>query len=186
MRELDICGLVRRARRRADLSQRELAARAGVSASAVARAESTGRVRLAALQQIFAATGLRLAVVDATSSSAIAPMRPDAVRDKARRRLPAHLDPAPLWWKHLIHPRQRYETMLLPRSMVRYLRIRSLRDLNRRTFGIPADHPGHEDRHPPRPRLRPSAYAPIDDLCTCGPECERRCIDGCECGCEYG
>ena len=56
---LDVTGALRLARRRADLSQRELARAVGVSPAAVARAEATGRTSLALLERALTAAGLR-------------------------------------------------------------------------------------------------------------------------------
>src|SRR5215210_5990817 len=92
-------GLVRRARRAADLSQRGLAARLGVSQSTVARWE-TGQSSptLSLVEQMLALSGLRLEMTDADGVS-VAPMREDAPRDRAGRRFPAHVDLDALgWW----------------------------------------------------------------------------------------
>lgn len=86
-------GLVRRARRIADLSQRELARKTGLSPSTVARIE-TGSLTpsLAVMQHILAVAGLSLVVVD-RSGRVIQPMRDVSdIRDGADRRYPAHLD----------------------------------------------------------------------------------------------
>ncbi len=89
----DLGGIVRRGRRSADLSQRELAERAGVAPSTVARVEADGRPRfsLDALGTVLQALDLRLAVLD-TDGTEVRPMTPAAVRDRGRRRYPAHLD----------------------------------------------------------------------------------------------
>lgn len=97
-------GLVRRARRIADLSQRELARRAGLSPSTVARIE-TGEITpsLGVMQRILDAAGLSLVVVD-HEGHVVQPMRDVAdMHDGADRRYPAHLDtildPRPgEWW----------------------------------------------------------------------------------------
>mgnify|MGYP002620543377 FL=1 len=97
-------GLVRRARRIADLSQRELARRAGLAPSTVARIE-TGEVMpsLEVMQRILDTAGLSLVVVD-RDGHVIQPMRDVAdIHDGADRRYPAHLDtildPRPgEWW----------------------------------------------------------------------------------------
>ena len=90
----DVGGLLAQARRLADLSQRELAARSGLSQSAIAGYESGARVpRADVLARLLAAAGLRLAVLD-TSAQEVRPFSPDAVRDNAGRRFPAHLDAA--------------------------------------------------------------------------------------------
>ncbi|MGC4893780.1 GNAT family N-acetyltransferase [Micromonospora sp. DT31] len=97
-----LADLLRRLRRRADLSQRELAVRAGVPQSAVARVES-GRVadpRYRTVERLIRAAGGRLDVtVDPgpggkadTPSGEAAPVPHDDLRDQAGRRYPAHLD----------------------------------------------------------------------------------------------
>jgi transcriptional regulator with XRE-family HTH domain len=88
-----IPGLVRRARRIADLSQREMAAAAGVSRSTVARVES-GELTpsLDVAQRLLATAGLHLVVVDG-EGRIIKPMREgDETRDGGGRRYPSHLD----------------------------------------------------------------------------------------------
>ena len=82
-------GLVRRARRAADLSQRDLAARLGVWQSTVARWE-TGQSSptLYLVEQMLALGGLRLTMID-PAGEPVAPMREDAPRDRAGRRFPA-------------------------------------------------------------------------------------------------
>ena len=101
VRLADLPGLLRRARRLGDLSQRDLAARLGVSASVIGdieagRREASLRVLLGALEL----GGIRLMPVDA-AGAVVPPMREDALRDAQGRRYPAHLDvtPAdPLGW----------------------------------------------------------------------------------------
>src|SRR5690349_2206294 len=81
-----------RARRVADLSQREVADLLGLSRATVGRIESGAmRVDTATLGSILALAGLRLAVLDPTGSE-VAPIPPDVLRDHAGRRLPSHLD----------------------------------------------------------------------------------------------
>jgi transcriptional regulator with XRE-family HTH domain len=99
-----VSGLVRRARRIADLSQRELAEKARLSRSTIGRIE-TGSVMpsLAVLQRILRATDLYLVVVD-KDGQVIKPMvNADDLYNGAGRRYPAHLDtildPEPgEWW----------------------------------------------------------------------------------------
>ncbi len=88
----DLAGAVRRIRRRADCSQRELAARVGTSKSAIAAAE-TGAAGLDARLLASAAhlAGLRIALLDEAGAE-VRGMRPDGVRDRGGRRFPAHLD----------------------------------------------------------------------------------------------
>ncbi|MBJ7453347.1 MAG: helix-turn-helix transcriptional regulator, partial [Blastococcus sp.] len=88
----DLAGAVRRIRRCADCSQRELAVAIGTSKSTIAGAE-TGAAGLDARLLAAAAhlAGLRLALLDA-SGEEVHGMHPDAVRDRGGRRFPAHLD----------------------------------------------------------------------------------------------
>ncbi|NEK84361.1 helix-turn-helix transcriptional regulator [Blastococcus saxobsidens] len=88
----DLGGALRRIRRLADLSQRQLAEAAGLSVAAVAQAETGSRgLPVAALARAARLAGLRIALVDATGAE-VSGMHPDAVRDQAGRRFPAHLD----------------------------------------------------------------------------------------------
>jgi HTH-type transcriptional regulator/antitoxin HipB len=128
--------MVRRIRRLADLSQRELSARIGISKSAVAAAES-GRAGLDArvLARAAALAGLRLALVDGQGRE-VPGMDPDAVRDTAGRLYPAHLDTRYSdegWW----HDEHRYS-----RARVWYTFDRDLgrRNAVRRHTGTPDDH----------------------------------------------
>jgi transcriptional regulator with XRE-family HTH domain len=88
-----VSGLVRAARRRADLNQRELARRAGVSASTVGRIEAGTLVpSLATLIRLLAVADLELVVIDGDRRQ-VAPMEPfESATDGAGRRYPAHLD----------------------------------------------------------------------------------------------
>lgn len=88
---LDVSGFVRRVRRLADLSQRELAEAVGLPQSTIARIENGRAVDAVAFATILAAAGLRLAVVDATGTE-VPPMASEVYRDSAGRRQPAHLD----------------------------------------------------------------------------------------------
>ena len=92
-------GLVRRVRRRLDVSQRGLAEILGVEASRVARWE-TGRTPpgVGELEAVLALVGLRLVAVDA-EGEVVDPMSDEAVRDRAGRRYPAHADLRTAgWW----------------------------------------------------------------------------------------
>ena len=88
-----ISGLLRRARRIAGVSQRELARRVGVSASTVARAES-GSIEptLSVFARMLAVAGLHLVMVD-EGGHVVTPMRdiPDT-RNGGGWRYPSHLD----------------------------------------------------------------------------------------------
>jgi transcriptional regulator with XRE-family HTH domain len=132
----DLGGVMRRIRRVADLSQRELAARIGVSKSAMAAAES-GHAGLDARAVARAAdvAGLRLVLVDAQGQE-VPGMDPDAVRDRAGRLYPAHLDTRYSdegWW----HDEHRYS-----RARVWYTfdRERLRRDARRSRTGTADDH----------------------------------------------
>jgi transcriptional regulator with XRE-family HTH domain len=88
-----LSGLVRRVRRTADLSQRELAKQAEVAPSAVAAIETgTMTPRIDTLQRILNAAGYRLTVVDSAGRLVIPLVVWDGVCDGAGRRYPAHLD----------------------------------------------------------------------------------------------
>jgi HTH-type transcriptional regulator/antitoxin HipB len=177
----DACGLLRRARRTADLSQRDLAARAGVSPSTVARAELPGcEVSFQTMILLFAAAGMQLAVRDSAGAE-ITPMRDDGVRDSVGRRYPAHLDPEPM---------ARNGGLRGPASRagrpdpVAAIELRDTRDATRRREGTPDDHPGPESLR--RKRIiwhPPPGYLPPPP-CECGIECERECVPECRCQCE--
>ncbi|WP_160312746.1 helix-turn-helix domain-containing protein [Jiangella alkaliphila] len=122
-------GLVRRVRRLADLSQRELAARICVSHSTISRLEA-GRVvpSIATLLRIVDVAELLLVVTDA-DGNVIEPMRVwDETRDGGEKVFPAHLDlvldPASDdWWA------SRYGLAKPPET---YHRDRAWRDAKRR------------------------------------------------------
>jgi HTH-type transcriptional regulator/antitoxin HipB len=181
----DAPALLRRARRLADLSQRDLATRAGVSPSTVAKAELGAGTSFAMLLRLFAAAGMQLVVQD-QDGAALAPMRTDCLRDRNSRRYPAHLDPAPF---------DRYEPPWLDRAnnmnrLCRYDRpkpvavyeLRPERDWRRRRYFEPYDHPGPESLR--RPRLPPVPPKESIPDCECPIECERECVPECTCQCE--
>lgn len=88
----DLCGALRRIRRLADMSQRQLAKAAGLSASTLAHAEAGSRdLPVTVLARIARLADLRLALLDGNGDE-VGGMDPDAVRDRAGRRFPAHLD----------------------------------------------------------------------------------------------
>lgn len=94
---------LRAARRRADLSQRELADKAGVPQSTVARVERLpAKASVNSVAILLAATGLRLAVLDKDGAEVEPEDEDDADRrDRGYRRYPAHLDVRPgsdNWW----------------------------------------------------------------------------------------
>ncbi|MCZ2858376.1 helix-turn-helix domain-containing protein [Blastococcus sp. VKM Ac-2987] len=90
--DFDLSGLLRRIRRRADLSQRELATELHVSKSTVAAVEAGSAGMDACLLAVAARlAGLRLGLLDADGRE-VCGMAADTVRDAAGRRFPAHLD----------------------------------------------------------------------------------------------
>ncbi len=133
---LDHSGYVRRARRLADLSQRELSALIGIDQSQVARIEAGRAVDVATFARMLAAAGLRLAVVDSDGVE-VRPMPADVMRDGGGRRQPAHLDvraapdrPSP---EMLARHRE-------PEPRVSWHHRRTERDRRRSALGIDATH----------------------------------------------
>jgi transcriptional regulator with XRE-family HTH domain len=135
MTEFPLPGILRRLRRAADCSQRELAAQLGLSKTAVAAVESGTRdLPASALALAAALAGGRLAVVDA-SGRELTPMAARPVRDAAGRRFPAHLDTRHGdvdWW----HGVERYSRR---RPQFTFDRDRGRRDWWRQA-GTPEDH----------------------------------------------
>jgi transcriptional regulator with XRE-family HTH domain len=105
---------LRAVRRHADLSQRELAAKSGVSYSTIERLELDGGraadARLSTLAKVVRSVGHRLLICDGEN----VPIEPESeylseVRDLGGRRLPAHLDPElapPAQWRPWWQPRR--------------------------------------------------------------------------------
>jgi HTH-type transcriptional regulator/antitoxin HipB len=206
---LSLPGVLRRVRRIADLSQRELAVAVGISPSAVAGAESGARdLPLSVLARIAEVAALRLSLVDPDGRE-IAGMAENTVRDAAGRRFPAHLDTRYSedgWW----HGPHRYQ-----RTQPRYTfdRRRDLRDRDRDRVGTPDDHqlpqPGDspEQRAEERRRARWAAgkeererrflageFADVREafVCNCPADCDHLDdrsgtpvhADGCWCHCD--
>lgn len=98
--QLDLASAVRALRRRADLSQRELAQRAGVPSTTVSRIESgeISNPRVRTLEKLAEAAGSKLTIARATAvehpaaSTALEPVPHDHLTDAIGRRYPAHLD----------------------------------------------------------------------------------------------
>ena len=88
-----VAGLVRRGRRLADLSQRQLALLARVAPSTVGKVEA-GRIMpsLGLFQRLLAAAELALVVVDRDGRLVLPMGESEEVRDGAQRRYPSHLD----------------------------------------------------------------------------------------------
>jgi transcriptional regulator with XRE-family HTH domain len=140
----------------ADVSQRQLADRCGVSQSMVARVES-GRqdVNVRVLDTAARLAGLRLALLDQLGEE-VAGMSEDAVRDMSGRRFPAHLDTRyseEQWW-HGPHRYSRYQPWYT------FDRDRRMRDRYRQRDGVPADHqlPQPGDSPADRAKVRRREY----------------------------
>lgn len=127
---IEVGTVLRALRRRADLSQRELARRSGVPKSTVARIEADPGVdpRLRTVERLVRAAGGELAVGVATAGQrttadgpgtggALGPVPHDERRDEGGRRYPAHLDIREVrtlkdwpgaWWGHWYVPREQW------------------------------------------------------------------------------
>jgi transcriptional regulator with XRE-family HTH domain len=145
----DLSGTLRRIRRLADVSQRELARGCGVSQATVAQAE-TGRrdLRVGTLAAAAELAGLRLTLLDAQGTEVL-PMSPDTVRDRGYNRFPAHLDTRRADEGHWLHEPRRDR----PEPSFTVTRDRASRDASRRRLGAPDDH------HPERPGDSPADRA---------------------------
>lgn len=130
--------LLVRARRVADLSQRDLARLAGVPQASVAALEAGTRgVRLGVFARLVAAAGMRLAVLG-TDGEELVPFAADAVRDNAGRRFPAHLDVLP----PDDIPAERISSPRYDRAEANgWYHLRMRRDLAREAGGAPDGHP---------------------------------------------
>lgn len=195
-----VAGHIRRVRRWADLSQRDLAAGLGVSPAAVGRWETGGPMSVAMFEQILAVAGLRIMIVedDGPESRPTRPMRQDSVRDGGGRRYPAHLDVLPSSPGDERWDRPRRD-VYAPRRTARDRKRLELRE-------IQSDHPTAVDvqfekqvrfelKHMVRmerlERQREYERAhgltrPEPEPCCCPIECEetRYCGEHCECQCE--
>jgi transcriptional regulator with XRE-family HTH domain len=184
----DLSGVLRRVRRLADLSQRELAAAIGWSKSGVAGAEcGTSGMDARLLARAAALADLRLVLVDADGRQ-VGGMSDEAVRDQRGRRFPAHLDTRygdQAWW----HGSERYSR---EQPWYTFDRRRHERDRFRDGAPIPDDHqrpePGdspaeraaarrdeaQERRRYRAERLRIAGLLPpvADVECTCPPGCD--------------
>jgi transcriptional regulator with XRE-family HTH domain len=136
-----IPGLIRKVRRTADLSQRELAGKAGLSQSTVARVESGTLVpSLDVLQRLLACADFELVAVD-QDRRLVLPMR-DAewTRDGAERRYPSHLDtilnpPPGNWWSEIYGLHCPPETFIRDRAHRDEMRARHQWETRPRKFG---------------------------------------------------
>jgi len=185
----------------ADLSQRELAGAAGLSAAAVAHAEVGSRdLRVGQLVRAAACADLRLVLLD-TEGREVAGMAADTVRDLGGRRFPAHLDPV------LAEERpSRLEARSDRRPPVYTVdRDRAARDRDRATGGTPEDHrrPQPDDDPAVRRARRRRELAGVrqqelqrrtalaEFACGCPPGCDSARevlqqvhVEGCPCRCD--
>lgn len=147
-----VADCLRQARRLADLSQRELAHRAGVGRSLVARLESGQAVHpsIHTVLRLLEAAGLQLVVTDG-SGEHVPPMRAECMRDQAERHFPAHLDVrrctkfGDWWYDHL-------RTTLAPGPTHTFDRSRHSRDWLRGLHGrSAADADERHEMCEPRP-----------------------------------
>ncbi|WP_446666640.1 helix-turn-helix domain-containing protein [Flexivirga sp. B27] len=195
----DVAGYLMRARRSADLSQRELSAMIGVSQSALGRWEAgTSSPRLGEFVAALACAHLRLQVVD-EHGAAVQPFGRDGVRDNAGRRYPAHLDVLPPdlrtpdpWWGAPSNLKPSPGWCVQRRS----------RDLLRNRTPPSADHPtgqeltiraAHLARREAERRAEQSAAIrarrsprPEPEPCFCPERCIEvgLCVPECECRCD--
>jgi HTH-type transcriptional regulator/antitoxin HipB len=187
----DVAGFVRRARRLADLSQRDLADAIGLSRAAVGRLESAAvRVDIATLESILALADLRLVVVD-SEGRAVQSVPPDTLRDHGGRRFPSHLDATP---PDVGIPNERGVEPRKGQPPARgWYRQRNLRDILRKQGRAPDDHPtvrserdrAARERQSRRDRARAALLLSAEQECTCLDDCfELSCLPGCPCQCE--
>ena len=157
----DINGLIRRVRRLAKWSQRELAQELGVSQSAVAKWE-TGRTCPSArmLARILGLVELALAAVKAGGDQ-VRPMKKVAARDAADRRYPAHTFVwAEGWWAPEGAEMTAWFTPILARSADLELpKVRYSRRWG--AFRRPTDMqgPSHRAFRKPNPNQRRASFA---------------------------
>jgi HTH-type transcriptional regulator/antitoxin HipB len=189
MPPFDIPGMLRRIRRLADLSQRELAEVCGISQSAVAQAESGRRdLAVGALCAAAETAGLTLVLLD-PCGEVVQGMAPDSVRDLSGRRFPAHLDTRRSDDGQWLHEPRRDR----PETAFTVSRDREARDAHRHASGTPQDHhpfvPGDSPAERAAARRRDAARARAEELqrrflagelrhlddgftCTCPPACD--------------
>lgn len=134
--------LLVRARRVADLSQRDLARLAGAPQASVAALESGTRgVRLEVFARLVAAAGMRLAVLGPDGEELV-PFAAETVRDNAGRRFPAHLDVLP----PDDIPAERISSPRYDRAEAKgWYHLRMRRDLGREAGEAPPGHPAVAD-----------------------------------------
>jgi transcriptional regulator with XRE-family HTH domain len=101
MAHYPVAAFIRTLRRIADLSQREIADRCGLTRHVIASMEARPDLaRVVRFEQLVEAAGLRLVILDG-HGSALEPDHDRGLRDRGGRRFPAHLDVRPAaegWW----------------------------------------------------------------------------------------
>jgi transcriptional regulator with XRE-family HTH domain len=134
----DLAGYVRRVRRTADLSQRELAQVVAISISSIRRMETDAMdPRLSQLNQLLSLVGWRLAVVDENRREIRPMLELDGdLRDGADRHYPAHLDlildpDIGQWWADIYGLAAPPETFARSRATRDWRRARSQWELGR-------------------------------------------------------
>jgi transcriptional regulator with XRE-family HTH domain len=135
---VDLPLLLRALRHRADLSQRELAERAGVPATTVASIESgrSADPKFHTMEKLARAAGAHLSILldDGTEVTRI---ETDDLRDNGDRRFPAHLDVHPVrdpwdWWGTRWGFPSPYAKRVLTPPAYSFIRSRYYRDVRRR------------------------------------------------------
>lgn len=178
-----------RARRLADLSQRELADALGLSRATVGRLESgAARVDAATLSAILEQAQLRLVVVDSEGRE-VDPIPSDVLRDHAGRRFPGHLDARP----PVDAPAGRVDSRRGGPPARGWYQQRSARAYRRGRLGVPVDHPtisglrdGRQDaRRHAIAAARARQWEVVEPECECLDDCfEFACLAACPCQCE--
>lgn len=178
-----------RARRVADLSQRELAEMVGLSRATVGRLESgAARVDTGTLAVILETAGLRLAVLDGDGVEVL-PVPGDVLRDHAGRRFPGHLDARPPEQP----PADRVDSRRGGTPARGWYHQRPARARRRRRDGTPWDHPTSSGQRDAKQAARREAMraararqqAWTEPECECLDSCfELACVAECACQCE--
>jgi transcriptional regulator with XRE-family HTH domain len=125
---------LRAVRRRADLSQRELAVLSGVPLTTIARIEADSRVdpHVSTLSRLVEAAGCRLAIIHDGGEVRPLPDVPE-LRDRIGRRFPAHLDPQAVrtyldWWRSSTYKKHPSLPTFTYTTVRRYRDLRRARD----------------------------------------------------------
>jgi transcriptional regulator with XRE-family HTH domain len=207
----DLGGYLRRIRRLADLSQRQLSEQTGISKSALAAAEAGARdLPTAQLARAAALAGLQLTMLDMDARE-VRGMSAEGARDAAYRRFPAHLD--------TVHsddvPSRWADDPGRPQPWFTFTLDRAARDRTRDRDGTPEEHhvpePGDSPWERAEARRREYWRQRIEERgrrflagelrsmdlgfsCTCPAGCEALDdysgrpvhVEGCPCSCDVG